>query len=267
MNKNMKRTIIMTLIYSIGIGGLSLIIGALIPINYINDTTNNNKESQEVLNINNENTNDEITTNTQKEVRSIRSMSLNKADAASTIDTPAQVPTQAPTQAPTPPPVYALEQGGYPDIEKFFQDYYVAKSCCDNSQIKTLVTDSDNTSYLEFVEIETKFLDDIRDITCYVMKSYEEGAYIVYVTYEIKYVNLQNTFPMLDKFYLITDNKGELKIDTGVMDEDLKAYYDDRDQDEKVVELYETIDYKQKEVLNRDSDLRIYLDALYNIFD
>lgn len=267
MNKNMKRTIIMALIYSIGIGGISLIIGTLIPINYVDDITKSQNDSQEVLNINNEDTKEDLMINAKEDNKSIRSMSINKADAASTQVEPTKVPTEAATPTPTPLPLYALEQEGYPEIEKFFLDYYVAKNCCDYDQIKTLVTDPDNISSLEYMEVEAKFLDDIRDITCYVMKSYEDGNYIVYVTYETKYVNLQNTYPMLDKFYLITDDKGELKIETSIMDEKLKTYYDDRDQDEKVQELYESIDYKQKEVLNRDSDLRIYLDALYNIFD
>ncbi|NLL72436.1 MAG: hypothetical protein GX237_02805 [Clostridiales bacterium] len=261
MNKNMKRTIILCLIYSLGIGGLSLLVGTLIPFNYVHYIKGNDSQGSEILKTD-QDINDNLNLEANDESASISSMSLANVETSST----QLEPTQGPTPIPSPPPVYELEQGGYPEIEKFFQDYYVAKNCCDYEQIKSYVTDPNKIKSLEYMEVETQFLDDIRNITCYIMRSYEDGSYIVYVTYDNKYVNLKNTYPMLDKFYLITDNKGDLKIDTTEMGENLKTYYDDRDMDDKVKELYEAINQKQKEVLEKDDDLRIYLDALNNIF-
>jgi hypothetical protein len=97
------------------------------------------------------------------------------------------------------------------------------------------------------------------------MKSYEENAYIVYVYYELKYVNIKTTLPRLDKFYLVTDDEGNLKIFTSEMDETLKNYFDERDQDEKVQSIIQMTNEKAKEALNNDVDLRVYVEALYNI--
>ena len=97
------------------------------------------------------------------------------------------------------------------------------------------------------------------------MKSYEENAYIVYVYYELKYVNIKTTLPRLDKFYLVNDDEGNLKIFTSEMDETLKNYFDERDQDEKVQSIIQMTNEKAKEALNNDVDLRVYVEALYNI--
>lgn len=178
--------------------------------------------------------------------------------------TPSPSPTSGPSPTPTPPPVFELTRGEHPDIDKFFNDYYVTKNSCDYSLIKTLLTDSDNAQPLSELQNETRFLDDIRDINCYIMRSYEEGTYIVYVYSELKYVNIKTSYPNLDKFYLITDEDGNLKIFTSEMDEMLETYFKERDQDEKVQELIQMTNDKAKEALEKDVDLRVYLEALFN---
>ena len=47
------------------------------------------------------------------------------------------------------------------------------------------------------------------------------------------------------------------------MDDFLKAYFTDRDQDQKVQELIQSVEEKAKDALEKDEDLRIYLEALY----
>lgn len=264
MNKNMKRTIIMAFIYSIGVGCLSLLIGSLAPISHINIFSKNYKEGQEVLNNTNDNTIDNLYIE-NAENTNINSMVMSKANITTALADSNETPTQSPTPTPTPPPVYELERGAYPDIDKFFQDYYVAYNCCDYDRIKGLVTDTDNMVSINKMEKETKFIDDIRNITCYVMKSYEDDSYIVYVYYDLKYVNIKSTYPILDKFYLITDDKGEFKIFTSEMDETLKTYYDERDLDEKVKGIIEMAEYRQDDVLEKDTDLKDYLEALNNL--
>ena len=107
------------------------------------------------------------------------------------------------------------------------------------------------------------FLDDIRDLSYYIMKSYEDNAYIVYVYYEMKYVNIKTPLPRLDKFYLITDNDGNLKIYNSEMDDILKTYYEERDNDEAVVDIINHTNYKARQAMESDEELRVYVEALY----
>ncbi len=251
----MKKPIILTIIYTLGIGCLSICIGALYPVKNTDDTA-------EAINIESK-----IPAADDKNESKQEGNAADNDNDSKPSPTLTSTPTLSPTPAstPTPPPVYELTEGGYPEIEKFFHDYYVAWNSCDYSLIKTLLTDPDNAIPLPELQKETRFLDDIRDSVTYVMKSYEENAYIVYVYYELKYVNIKTTLPRLDKFYLVNDDEGNLKIFTSEMDETLKNYFDERDQDEKVQSIIQMTNEKAKEALNNDVDLRVYVEALYNI--
>lgn len=251
MKKNIKGSIIMSLIYCMGIGSLTLFAGTLQPDSYADGEINKVKISEEKQIMDVENTDQESED------------SFNKNDISIfAIATPIASPT--PTSTPTPPPVYELEEGGHPDIEKFFQDYYVAKNSCDYTVLKSFLTDPEKIQPLADLKKETRFLDDIRNINCYIMKSYEEGSYIVYVYYELKYINIKTVYPQLDKFYLVTDNEGNFKIYSSEMEEPLRTYFEERDQDEKVREIIEKTNEKAKEALDNDEDLKVYLEALNN---
>ena len=260
MRKNMKRSILLAIIYCIGIGGLTFFIGALAPIK------NENGVAEAITNM--DSLVSSVSDGTDLDNSSDSNIKMSQSALASTITstpipTPEATVTPAPTAVPTPLPVYQISVGGYPDIDEFFHDYYVAWNSCDYNLLDNVITNPDNYISLSSLQKETLFLDDIRDLTYYVMKSYEEDAYIVYVYYEMKYVNIKTTLPRLDKFYLITDKEGNLKINNSEMDEVLKTYFDDRDQDTIISGIIMDTNDKAKAALEKDEDLRLYVDALY----
>ncbi|MDD4112232.1 MAG: hypothetical protein PHC56_04265 [Herbinix sp.] len=256
MKFNMKKSIILTIIYCMGIGGLTLSIGALHPGSN-NGVAEAIKRDKELL-IASENTNNDMNQADDK----AQSASTSTA-TATPIPPPEATVTPGPTPIPTPLPVYELSVGGYPEIEQFFHDYYVAWNSCDYDQLKAKTTNPKNITPLIDLEKETQFIDDIRDNMYYIMESYEEDTYIVYVYYEIKYVNIKTTLPRLDKFYLITDDDGNLMIYNSEMNETLKTYYDERDQDSLVSWIIEETINKSNTALKNDENLRIYVEALY----
>lgn len=238
-----------------GIGGLTFFIGVLYPTDYTDGVAEAMNKKNELVN-----------SDEGLDAHKTNEDNINKISytALASTATATPIPTPTPTATPTPPPVYELIKGGNADIEKFFNDYYVAWNSCDYTLIKTLTTDTENAIPLLDLQKETRFLDDIRDITCYIMKSYEEDAYIVYVYYEIKYVNIKTSLPRLDKFYLVKDTDDNLKIFNSEMDELLKTYFEERDQDDKVMEIIQMTNEKAKEALDKDEHLRVYVEALYN---
>lgn len=256
MKQNMKKSIIMTIIYCMGIGGLTLFIGALYPGKNINGVAEAiNREKELVLASDN--------SNNDKDYADMSGSAFTSTAIATSIPTPEATTTPGPTPIPTPLPVYELSVGGYPEIEQFFHDYYVAWNSCDYNLLKTKATNPDKLTPLIDIEKETQFIDDIRDNMYYIMKSYEEDAYIIYAYYEIKYVNIKTTLPRLDKFYLVTDEDDNLLIYNSEMDETLKTYYDERDHDDLVSWIIEGTNDKASTALKNDENLRVYVEALY----
>ncbi|HHT87841.1 MAG TPA: hypothetical protein GX002_02385 [Clostridiales bacterium] len=260
MNEKMKKSIVMIIIYCLCFGFLTLFIGSLYPIK--NNT--GLKETAADKKITSASDND--TSQTDK-AEADNSAKYPSGSADSYDETAASIPTKEPISTPiptpTPLPVYELEESGYPEIEKFFHDYYVAWNLCDRELLESVTTAPENLPPLFEMEKETLFLDDIRDLSYYIMKSYEDNAYIVYVYYEMKYVNIKTPLPRLDKFYLITDNDGNLKIYNSEMDDILKTYYEERDNDEAVVDIINHTNYKARQAMESDEELRVYVEALY----
>lgn len=246
------------------IGGLTLFIGALYPVNNTDGIAEVIKREQEhvITSVNNYDDSDNNSKSDSGNTENNSTINRNALAVNETVATP--IPTPEPTLIPTPQPVYDLIVGGYPEIDDFFHDYYVTWNSADHSLLKTLTTNPDNIISKEALEKETLFIDDIRDTTYYVKRSYEDNAYIVYVYYEIKYVNIKTTLPRMDKFYIITDADGKLKIYNDKMDEELKAYFDERDNDEIISGLIDDTNKNAKAALEKDNDLRVYVEALYN---
>ena len=177
-------------------------------------------------------------------------------------------PTVAPTQSPMPTsvplPVYAIEEEGYPEVEKLMQDYYAAKIKRDVGKLRSLSFYPENVSTEEQLIIDTEYDEDYRNIKCYTQKGPKEGTYIVYVYYETKITGINTLAPNLSKIYLVTDNEGNLRTYDGEMDVELKEYFDARNNDEGFKELLETMGQKIDEARSKDENLRDFWDEIAN---
>jgi hypothetical protein len=60
----------------------------------------------------------------------------------------------------------------------------------------------------------------------------------------------------------VTGEDGKLKIFSGEMDEETKAYYDARNNDEDVAELIEMTDKKSDEAIKSDEDLQSFWESI-----
>lgn len=176
--------------------------------------------------------------------------------AATALAEPTVAPTSTPIPTPTPIPIYEIEKDGYPKITKLVKDYYSAKNNRDIEGLKNLLSDPSEADTQEELQQKTEYIDDYSNIKVYVKKSFKEGTYIVYAYHEIKFTGINTTAPSLSKFYVVTTKDDALKIFSGDMDEETKAYYDERSNDEDVVKLMDMTNKKSDEAMAKDEDLK-----------
>jgi hypothetical protein len=190
------------------------------------------------------------------------SITLMSTDA---IPTPSISPTPTPVPTPTPLPVYPLQEKGYPTkLEELVKTYYEAKVNCDIDTMKDISSVPDNVISKKQLLQLVEGIDDYKNIKCYVKKSYEEGSYIVFVYYDIKFIGLKTLAPSLSKLYIITDETGELKIFDGELTEELRSYVTARSEDEDVIALREHTDQLAAEAKEQDKDLKAFWEILDN---
>lgn len=186
---------------------------------------------------------------------------LAAADEALSTPSAALTPTEAPT--PTPNPVYSIEETGtYPDIDALFDSYYTAKNNRDIDTLKGILSDPNKVESEEQLQTKTEYIEDYRKIKTYTKKSMKEGEFIVYVYHEIKFTSINTPAPGLAKFYVITGEDNKLKIFSGDMDTETKAYYDERNNDEDVIALIEMTDEKSKKAVEKDEDLKNFWESI-----
>jgi hypothetical protein len=182
-------------------------------------------------------------------------------DAIATDKAELSSPTTTPSPTPTPIPVYDLEKTANQEIQKLFEEYYTAKNSSDVDKIKSMLTDPSKAPTVDQLQRKTEYIDDYRNIETYLKKSIEEDAYIAYVYQEIKFNGVNTMAPGLSKFYLVKDD-GEYKIFSGEMDEELKDYYDERNNDQDVQELLNMTNDKSEEAKAQDEDLKTFWESI-----
>ncbi len=186
---------------------------------------------------------------------------LRAAEDAIATPTVTAAPTSVPT--PTPVPVYPIEEKGtYPDIDALFDSYYTAKNNRDLDTLKSILSDPSKVESEEQLQTKTEYIEDYRKIKAYTKKSMKEGEYIVYVYHEIKFTSINTPAPGLAKFYVITGEDKKLKIFSGDMDAETKAYYDERNSDEDVIALIEMTDEKSTNAIEKDQDLKSFWESI-----
>lgn len=169
-------------------------------------------------------------------------------------------PTAIPT--PTPIPVYELEENAYPEIDQLFKDFYIAKNKHDVDGIKSLINEPEKAQSIEMLQKKTQYIENYLNIKTYAKKADEEGNYIVYVYHEIKFTGIETPAPGLSKFYVVTGEDNKPKIFSGEMDEETKAYYDARNNDEDVKELIEMTNQASDEATEKDEDLLNFWESI-----
>ena len=184
------------------------------------------------------------------------SQTLFKATQEPTITpTAALSPTVPPT--PTEIPVYPIEQAGtYPEIDELFKNYYDAKTKQDVKTLKNILSDPSKAETEKELLSKTEYIEDYRKIKTYTKKGPKEGTYIVYVYHEIKFTSINTAAPGLAKFYVVTDENNKLKIFSGDLDAETKAYYDARNKDEDVAALIAMTEEKSDKAKAKDEDLQ-----------
>lgn len=173
-------------------------------------------------------------------------------------------PTLSPTPSPTqkPKPVYDLVENNDPEIDALIRDYYAARINHDIDMLKSLSSDPSNVISLSRLAEITEYDEDYRNIKVYTKDGVDKGTYIAYVYYDTKITGIITLAPNLSKFFIISDEEGQLKIFDGEMEADFKEYYDERNNDPDVGQLIDEIYVKMEEAMNSDQDLAEFWSSL-----
>lgn len=138
-------------------------------------------------------------------------------------------------------------------VNELVQSYFKASVAKDMDALEELVTNIEYVSESQ-LKIKYEYVEDVKNIECYLKEGTEEGTYLVYVYSELKLKDIDTLAPGLSRFYIITGEDGGLKVFFGA-DSEIEALIEATDASEEIQELAAKVQTRLEEALSNDADL------------
>lgn len=158
-------------------------------------------------------------------------------------------------------PANSMSTEEYPEVNKLVQLYFTSMA---NNDIETLkgilaeVLPEDE----EAVKKGSEYTESYNNIVCYTKPGKEENSYVVFASYEAKFVGINTTAPGLLSFYVLTKEDGSLYIQNK-LDDDMKSYIQNIVvEDKEVANLFEASQKRYEQALSDDASLKEFVAGL-----
>lgn len=153
-----------------------------------------------------------------------------------------------------------LAENAYADVNELMQTFCTALADGDIDTVRA-VKDYNTDREIVTYEKKSEFIEKYDNIKCYTKPGVEENSYFVYVTYEVKFRDIETEAPGLNAFYVYTAEDGSLKID-GDTEENIKAAFKLVTNQDDVVDLYNKINVDYTTATTADEQLNQFMEEL-----
>lgn len=150
--------------------------------------------------------------------------------------------------------INVLEKDAYEDVNNIVQQYFQYMSAGDMEGLATVVDEISDDERNRILGSQG-LVEGYQNISCYTKKGLEEGAYVVFVYYDLKFQRIETPAPGLSPLYVYTNEEGKLCIMKKEASEELTAYVEEIANGEDVKALREEVKQKYEEAKAADEDL------------
>lgn len=160
-------------------------------------------------------------------------------------------------------------------ITKLMKSYYKSYASGDVDALKKIATPISDLEQ-SYIKMFSKRVEGYNNIKCYIKEGLDKKSYIVSVTMNMKFPDIETQVPSLETFYVRTDDEGNLYIDNlystfnyiatqeKEVDETVAEFIDNYEKQDDFVKLAESIEKKSEKAIKSDESLAKYIDKLNN---
>lgn len=154
-----------------------------------------------------------------------------------------------------------LEKSSNKELKTLISKYLNAKLGGKVEKFKSLV---DNTELIDIKDInrKAKYIDKYENIECYTKVGPEEGSYVVYVYYDLKFSGIDTAAPGMIEYYVKTDENGKMFINLSKNDIDTTQYLTTLREAQDVADMIKTVDTKFAKLRKKDESLAAFYTKL-----
>lgn len=160
-------------------------------------------------------------------------------------------------------PANSLSTEENPEIDKLIQKYFDSMANNDVNTLKQILAEvlpEDEAA----VKTSSEYTENYNNIICYTKAGMEENTYVVFVSYEAKFVGISTTAPGLLSFYVVAKEDGSLCIQNKLEDATKEYIQNLIVEDKEVADLFEASQKRYEQALNDDSALKDFVAKLEN---
>ena len=150
--------------------------------------------------------------------------------------------------------VNILEKDAHEDVNAIVQQYYDYMSSGDMEGLATVVDEISDDERNRILGSQG-LVEGYQNISCYTKKGLEEGSYVVFVYYDLKFQQIETSAPGLSPLYVYTNEEGNLCIMKKEASEELTAYVEEIADGEDVKALRDEVKQKYEEAKAADEAL------------
>jgi|GEM_PF-758169 Uncharacterized protein conserved in bacteria len=143
--------------------------------------------------------------------------------------------------------------------------YYAARTLGDVESLREIL-DERITVNEDKAKAEAKVVDSYQNINCYTTPGRNDGEFVAYVSFEMKFKNINTPAPGLSPAYIVKDDKGNLRLLTWeyivANDESLKEYMSEKGSCDAIRELGASVETNFQNAKAQDPTLAEFLDSM-----
>ena len=131
----------------------------------------------------------------------------------------------------------------YEDVNALMEKYHTAYA---NGDVDTILSIADPVSDAEqsYIKFFSDYIEEYRNITVYTKQGLNKGSYLVSVTTDMKFEDVETTAAALEFFYVQTDDEGNLYIDN--LYSSFNTSNEELDQDATIKELVQNYENSEE---------------------
>lgn len=153
----------------------------------------------------------------------------------------------------------ALEKNGVAEITSLAQSYFDAKQAADAETMYKLFgrTDIDGMEKLrESLQYSARYTEGYQNVTAYTTAGPEEGSYLVYISYDLKFRDCETLAPGLFWTYVTKNAEGNYCMtEMSQITQNVLSFVNQAEQSEAVYELRSGVYEGLRTALEQDSQL------------
>lgn len=154
-----------------------------------------------------------------------------------------------------------LEENGHPEVNALIQAFYQAAAEGDMQQLSAMAQGLDEKELI-YLEKRSAYIEEYQNLVCYTKPGLEEGSYVVYASYDMKFKDMETLVPGVSPYLVRMGEDGVYYIYEGEVDQEVDAYLTEVSLQDDVVDLYSRVQVRYDEAVAEDQELEAFLDQM-----